>query len=433
MKDGPPSADATGTRPGRVPVQACIPEAKLAPVRGGRRRTVARTRLFESLSSAVATRRLTLLAAPPGTGKTTLLSSWIESGAAPPATAWLTLDEQDNSEPRFWQAAAAALDSAGVGDTAARGDAAPARPGAAAIGDVLARLDGDDPIVLVLDDFDELSDVRVLTGIAQLLKVAPPNFRLVAACRHDPPLQLQRLRVAGQVAELRAAPLAFTADEAKKLLVNQGLVLSNADVESLVARTEGWAGALALASLALRETDDPSRVVRDFAGDDRAVADYLASEVLAALPDDLCEFLVRTAVADKLCGELADTLLDEYGSGQILEDLERRNCFVIALDSRRRWYRCHRLFLELLRSRLAARPRREREDLHSRAARWHAENDHPVEAIRHAIAAQEWRFAADLAGERWLDVVLAGRGPALRPLLSRLPDELVERDAAIAV
>jgi len=134
MKEGPPSADATGTRPGRVPVQACIPEAKLAPVRGGRRRTVARTRLFESLSSAVATRRLTLLAAPPGTGKTTLLSSWIESGAAPPATAWLTLDEQDNSEPRFWQAAAAALDSAGVGDTAARGDAAPARPGAAAIG-----------------------------------------------------------------------------------------------------------------------------------------------------------------------------------------------------------------------------------------------------------------------------------------------------------
>ena len=433
MKDGPPSADATGTRPGRVPVQACIPEAKLAPVRGGRRRTVARTRLFESLSSAVATRRLTLLAAPLGTGKTTLLSSWIESGAAPPATAWLTLDEQDNSEPRFWQAAAAALDSAGVGDTAARGDAAPARPGAAAIGDVLARLDGDEPVVLVLDDFDELSDERVLTGIAQLLKVAPPNFRLVAACRHDPPLQLQRLRVAGQVAELRAAPLAFTADEAKKLLVNQGLVLSNADVESLVARTEGWAGALALASLALRETDDPSRVVRDFAGDDRAVADYLASEVLAALPDDLCEFLVRTAVADKLCGELADTLLDEYGSGQILEDLERRNCFVIALDSRRRWYRCHRLFLELLRSRLAARPRREREDLHSRAARWHAENDHPVEAIRHAIAAQEWRFAADLAGERWLDVVLAGRGPALRPLLSRLPDELVERDAAIAV
>ena len=210
-------------------------------------------------------------------------------------------------------------------------------------------------------------------------------------------------------------------------------MLSNADLESLVARTEGWAGALALASLALRETDDPSRVVRDFAGDDRAVADYLASEVLGALPDDLCEFLVRTAVSDTLCGELVDALLDEYGSGQVLEDLERRNCFVIALDSRRRWYRCHRLFLELLRSRLAARPRREREDLHSRAARWHADNDHPVEAIRHAIAAQEWRFAADLAGERWLDVVLAGRGPALRPLLSRLPDELVEREPAIAV
>ena len=309
----------------------------------------------------------------------------------------------------------------------------PTRRGAAAIGDVLARLDCEGLSVLVLDDFNELSDERVLAGITQLLKVAPPSFRLVVSCRRDPPLQLQRLRVAGQLAELRAAPLAFTADEARKLLGSQGLVLSNADIESLVARTEGWAGALALASLALRETDDPSRVVRDFAGDDRAVADYLASEVLAALPDDLCEFLVRTAVADKLCGELVDALLDEYGSGQVLEDLERRNCFVIALDSRRQWYRCHRLFLELLRSRLAARPRREREDLHSRAARWHADNDLPVEAIRHAIAAQEWRFAADLAGERWLDVVLAGRGPALRPLLSRLPDELIEREPAIAV
>ena len=152
--------------------------------------------------------------------------------------------------------------------------------------------------MLVLDDFDELSDERVLAGIAQLLKVAPPSFRLVVSSRHDPLLHLHRLRVAGQLAELRAAPLAFTVEEARKLLVNQGLVLSNADLESLVARTEGWAGALALASLALRETDDPSRVVRDFAGDDRAVADYLASEVLGALPDDLCEFLVRTAVAD---------------------------------------------------------------------------------------------------------------------------------------
>ncbi len=435
MKHEAPTANVAKTHPRRAPtLETRIPVAKLGPVHGGRRRTVARPRLFESLSSAVATRRLTLLAAPPGTGKTTLLSSWIECGAAPSATAWLTLDEQDNSEPRFWQAVVAALDSAGerrAGEAAL--ETPPTRRGAAAIGDVLARLDCEGLSVLVLDDFNELSDERVLAGITQLLKVAPPSFRLVVSCRRDPPLQLQRLRVAGQLAELRAAPLAFTADEARKLLGSQGLVLSNADIESLVARTEGWAGALALASLALRETDDPSRVVRDFAGDDRAVADYLASEVLAALPDDLCEFLVRTAVADKLCGELVDALLDEYGSGQVLEDLERRNCFVIALDSRRQWYRCHRLFLELLRSRLAARPRREREDLHSRAARWHADNDLPVEAIRHAIAAQEWRFAADLAGERWLDVVLAGRGPALRPLLSRLPDELIEREPAIAV
>ena len=174
-------------------------------------------------------------------------------------------------------------------------------------------------------------------------------------------------------------------------------------------------------------------IIRDFAGDDRAVADYLASEVLDALPDCLCDFLVRTSVSDEVCGELVDALLETDGGADVLADLERRNCFVIALDTRRKWYRYHRLFLELLRSRLATRPRSEREELHSRAARWHADNDRHVDAIRHAIAAQEWRFAVDLAGERWLDVVLAGRGPALRPLLSRLPEELIEREPAIAV
>jgi LuxR family transcriptional regulator, maltose regulon positive regulatory protein len=432
MKKTARSAEATAVvRQRRAPGgrRPAIPEGKLEPVPSGRRRVVARPRLLESLSSAVASRRLTLVAAPAGAGKTTLLGSWIESGAAPARTAWLALDQGDNVAERLWQGVAAALDRAGVWDAAEL----PARIDGAVIVECLGALEDGEPVVLVLDDFDELSNEDALAAIARLLKVAPPSFRLVVAARRDPPLQVHRLRLAGQLAELRAAPLAFTGDEARKLLANQGIALPSADVESLVVRTEGWAGALALASLALREADDPSRIVRDFAGDDRAVADYLAGEVLGALPDDLCDFLVRTAVVDELCGELVDALLDGYGGGEVLADLERRNCFVIALDSRRKWYRCHRLFLELLRSRLAARPRREREELHSRAAHWHAENDHPVEAIRHAIAAQEWRFAADLTGERWLDVVLAGRGPALRPLLARLPDELIEREPAIAV
>ena len=293
--------------------------------------------------------------------------------------------------------------------------------------------DRDEPVVLVLDDFQEVTDERVLAGIAQLLKVAPPCFRMVVATRRDPALPLHRLRLAAQLAELRAAPLAFTREEAQLLLTGHGVMLSNADVDSLVTRTEGWAGALALASLALRESDDPSRVVRDFGGDDRAVADYLSNEVLAALPENLCDFLVCTAIADEVCGELADAMLGEQGGAETLAELERRNCFVIALDSRRRWYRYHRLLLELLRSRLSARPRGECEELHARAARWHAANDRPADAIRHAISAQQWGFAADLAGERWLDVVLAGHGAALRPLLSRLPDELVEREPAIAV
>ncbi|HET6172774.1 MAG TPA: LuxR C-terminal-related transcriptional regulator [Gaiellales bacterium] len=413
-----------------------IPEAKIEPIREGRRRVVARARLFESLSAAVASHRLSLLAAPPGAGKTTLLSSWIESGAAPRCTAWVAIDEQDNCAERFWQAIVAALDRAGACDASALSKALAKCSFAAALDELFTFLGEtlkDEIVVLVLDDFQEVSDARVLDGVAQLLKLAPPNMRLVISSRRDPALPLHRLRLSGQLAEVRAAPLAFTPEEARQLFAGHGLLLSSADVDSLVVRTEGWAGALALAALALRETDDPSRIIRDFAGDDRVVADYLASEVLGALPADLCEFLVRTAVADELCGDLVDALLDQDGGSEILEELERRNCFVIGLGRRRQWYRYHRLFLELLRSRLAARPRREREELHSRAARWHADNDHPVEAIRHAISAQEWRFAADLAGERWLDVVLAGRGASLRPLLSRLPDELVEREPAIAV
>ena len=239
-----------------------IPDAKLAPLHTGRRRIVLRGRLFESLSAAVDSRRLTLIAAPPGSGKTTLLSSWIEAGAAPPRTAWLTLDGEDNAPERFWQGVLAALGSEA--------------PYAAAAGELTALLggaigDGDEPVVLVLDDFQEVFDERVLAGIAQLLKVAPAAFRLVVASRRDPALPLHRLRLAAQLAELRAAPLAFTREEARLLLTDHGVMLPSAEVDSLVARTEGWAGALALAGLALRESDDPGRVVRDFAGDDRAV------------------------------------------------------------------------------------------------------------------------------------------------------------------
>jgi LuxR family maltose regulon positive regulatory protein len=441
MEERTRTADAPAlARPRRGPAatRPSIPHAKLEPMRAGRRRFVTRARLFERLSSAVDSRRLTLVTAPPGSGKTTLLSSWIDMGAAPERTAWLTLDEEDNAPERFWQGVLVALDRTRPGQAAGLAEMMPRLSATAMPVELTALLDDaigdcDGPVVLVLDDVQEVSDKRVLAGIAQLLKLAPARFRLVVASRREPQLPLHRLRLAAQLAELGAAPLAFTPEEARQLLTSHGVMLSSADVDSLVSRTEGWAGALALASLALRESDDPSRIVRDFGGDDRAVADYLASEVLEALPDDLRDFLVRTATTDTLCGDLADAMLGEDGGAETLAELERRNCFIIALDTRRRWYRYHRLFLELLRSRLAARPRREREELHARAARWHSGNDQPVEAIGHAISAQQWRFAADLASERWLDVVLAGRGAALRPLLSRLPDELVEREPAIAV
>jgi len=211
MTERTPTADASPiARPPLGPAAAghCIPAAKLEPLRLGRRRVVTRARLLESLSAAVDSRRLTLVAAPPGSGKTTLLSSWIEAGAAPVRTAWLTVDEEDNAPERFWQGVLVALDPASAGSL---------RPLASARlpGELTALLDraigdGDEAVVLVLDDFQEVSDERVLAGITQLLKVAPPCFRLVIASRRDPALPLHRLRLAAQLAELRAAPLAFT-------------------------------------------------------------------------------------------------------------------------------------------------------------------------------------------------------------------------------
>ena len=341
MTERTPTADASPIARlpfGQAATSHSIPAAKLEPLRVGRRRIVTRARLLESLSAAVDSRRLTLVAAPPGSGKTTLLSSWIEAGAAPARTVWLTLDEEDNAPERFWQGVLVALDPALAGSS-------PPLPSARLPGELTALLDraignGDEPVVLVLDDFQEVTDERVLAGVAQLLKVAPPCFRMVIASRRDPALPLHRLRLAAQLAEVRAAPLAFTREEARLLLTGHGVMLSATDVDSLVARTEGWAGALALASLALRESDDPSRVMRDFGGDDRAVGDYLSNEVLAALPENLCDFLVRTAVVDEICGELADAHAGRAGrrrdagrarAAQLLRDRARQPQALVSL------------------------------------------------------------------------------------------------------
>jgi LuxR family maltose regulon positive regulatory protein len=400
-------------------------------------RVVRRPRLVESLAVAVSTRRLTLVAGPAGGGKTTLLTSWIADGVAPKTTAWLTLDAHDDTPQRFWSAVLQSLAHAGalVDGRVVDAVATPSlTPSIDLVPLVAAELsEGEDVVALVLDDFHLISDKRVLEGVGELLAIAPSRLRVVIASRRDPRLPLPRLRVAGELAELRAAALSFTQDEARQLMAGHGLALSRGDLDALVARTEGWAAALAMAAVALRAADEPSATIQRFAGDDRAVSDYLASEVLATRDPASLDFLLRTAVVDEITGSLADALTGGEGGGDVLAELERGDCFVVALDGHGRWYRYHRLFLDLLRSRLARLPKAERDELHARAAHWLAANGAVVEAMQQAIAAQDWRFAADLVADHWLDAFLVGRSAALRPLLESLPREFAEREPGIAV
>jgi LuxR family maltose regulon positive regulatory protein len=434
MTSTPSPSRPSGRDSGRR-AHLAIPPAKLEPPQL-RHRVVRRERLLERLSAAVAGCRVTLVAGPPGAGKTTLLASWTSAGSVPGRPAWVSLDRHDDSPARFWSTVVAALAGVGALPDARLVDAiaSPAFP--ALLGELpaslAAALADDAPVVLVLDDFHEISDARLLDGMATIVRLAPPPFRLVLATRRDPDLPLPRLRLSGQLGEVRADALAFTADETRKLLAGRGRPLGDREVALLLERTEGWAGALALAAMTIGG-DDPAPAISRFAGDDRAVADYLASEVLDSLPEETRDFLVATSVVDRICGGLADAITGEDTGAATLEDLARANCFVLASGDGDAWFRYHVLFREFLRSRLARLPEHDRRELHARAATWLAWNDHPVEAMPHAVAAEEWSFAGNLVADHWVDAHLTGHSAVLRPLLKMLPPQLAEQDPAVAV
>ncbi len=399
-------------------------------------RMVARARLFELLDAGVQG-PVTLLTAPAGAGKSVLLASWARSARLPGPVAWVSLDHADSDPTRFWAYVLAALRRSGaVPAKAILRTLAPPRPDAVAaflplLVDGLARLDG--PVVLVLDDFHELSGPAVAYGVDFLLRVAPPQLRLVIATRADPALPLlSRLRVSGALVELRAAELAFTAGEAAELLAGHGLALPDADLALLHARTEGWAAGLRLAALALHGQPDPSRAVAALAGSDRTIADFLVAEVLDRQPAQLRDFLLRTCVADRISGALADALTGRQDGDRTLDWLERSNLFVVALGPGRAWYRYHHLFVELLRYELRRQAPGEVAGLHRRAARWHAAHGFPVEAIRHALDAEDWDQAAELLVEHGVGLGLRGQSVTIRQLYERLPGEVVRANPELA-
>jgi len=396
-------------------------------------RVVPRERLVGQLSGG---RRLTLVDAPAGWGKTTLLAEW--RAASEGRIAWLALDRADNDPRLFWAYVVEALRTVEP-DVGANAEALLRVPGAGVVDAALATLLNElcllgQPVTLVLDDYHLVTDGSVHDGMSFLIEHLPPTLRVVVATRSDPPLPLARLRGRGELVEIRAADLRFRDEEARALFNGAlGLTLDAGDVARLQARTEGWAAGLCLAALSLRGRTDARSFIDDFAGDDRHIVDYLGSEVVATQAIEVREFLLRTSILDRLCGPLCDAVTDGIGSARMLERIERANLFLVPLDSRREWYRYHHLFGDLLRHELLRSEPDLVPELHRRASRWCRDAGLTDEAIRHAAAAGDVAEAGELVARHWLLATDQGHQGTVFQWLDALPASAVAGDARLCL
>jgi LuxR family transcriptional regulator, maltose regulon positive regulatory protein len=408
---------------------------------GSRRGLVPRPRLTERLDRGSAS-KLTLVSAPAGFGKTTLLTEWLAAGPATPPgerlVAWLSLDRADNNPASFWTYVIAALRTvaSGVGESALPLLQAP-QP--SQIETVLTVLLNDlaataSDIVLVLDDYHVIDASDAQDGMAFLLNHLPPRLHVVIASRSDPALPLARWRARGELVEVRAAELRFTPAEAAAYLnETMGLQLTARDVAALEGRTEGWIAALQLAALSMQGRDDVTGFIAGFAGDDRYVVDYLAEEVLARQPDRVQAFLLQTSILGRLSGPLCDAVTGQGGGKAMLEALDRGNLFLVPLDDRRRWYRYHHLFADVLQARLLDEQPGQVPDLHRRASAWYEQNGEQSVAIGHALAAEDFQRAADLV-ELAISVMSQTRQEAtVRSWLEMIPDEVIQVRPVLSV
>jgi LuxR family transcriptional regulator, maltose regulon positive regulatory protein len=390
---------------------------------------VPRRRLVEALGEGLARGRV-LVCAPAGSGKTALLADWARHGGRP--VAWLSLDAGDNDPTRFWRHLVAAVGRArpGASGLAAPLLGTPASPSpeglVTALINELADQPSDDEAVLVLDDYHLIDSQPVHGSVLFLVEHLPPGLRMVLSSRADPPLPLARLRARGQLAELRAADLRFTADEAAALLREAiGTDLPGQAVAALTARTEGWAAGLQLAGLSLRGQQDKAGFVAAFSGSHRYVLDYLTDEVLERQDEQVRGFLLETSVLERLTGELCEAVTGRADSQAMLEQVERAGLFLVPLDEVRGWWRYHHLFADLLRARLPQQQPGRVMELHRAAAGWHEEHGLADDALRHAAAAGETAWAARLI-ERYFDATyLQGQRATIQRWLATLPAELV--------
>jgi LuxR family maltose regulon positive regulatory protein len=373
--------------------------------------------------------KLTLISAPAGFGKSTLLAEWLATKTGGSVTAWLSLDSGDIDPVAFWTQVIAALQIArpGIGASAMSMLESPDHSIEAVLAPLLNELDAlPDETVLVLDDYHTVDSPDVQAGMTFVLDHLPAHVRVVIASRTDPALPLARMRARGELIEIRAGDLRFTPDEADAYFNGVlGLGLTPIDVAALEGRTEGWVAALQLAGLSMQGRDDVTGFIASFAGDDRYIVDYLVEEVLHREPDEVRSFLLQTSILARMSGPLCDAVTGQAGGQATLEALHRRNLFLIPLDDRRRWYRYHHLFADVLLARLMDERPEAVAALHQRAAEWHEQHGERLEAIRHAIAGRDFARAADLVELAIPATRRARQESVLRHWLDALPDDQV--------
>src|SRR5580700_3824901 len=371
-----------------------------------------------------AQKRVTIVSAPAGTGKTSLLRAWADRPGQDCQVAFVTVRPGQHDMPLFWLTVLGAVRAAaGSGEDDAQLPAvAPGSSGDAMVDRVLSELgESGARFVLVIDDLHELSSPDAAAQVTALLTRLPPDVRAVVATRRDLPLRLHKLRLAGDLAEIRAAQLRFTEPETRQLLAAAGIALPEHTTAMLHQRTEGWAAGLRLAALSLAGHSDPERFVAEFSGSDRTVAEYLMAEMLERQPPEVLRLLLRTSVLDRVNGELADLLTGATGSERMLLDLEDANAFVVSLDPGRTWFRYHRMFGDLLRLELRRTMPADVAGLHQLAAHWLAARGQAADAIGHLQAAGAWDDAARMLTDHALSLTLDGQAGTVTALLRSFP------------
>jgi LuxR family maltose regulon positive regulatory protein len=382
--------------------------------------------LLAALDRAV-TRKVTIISAPAGSGKTSLLRAWADRQGRRHRLALLQVQRDQQDAQQFWLALLDAVRHAYA--TTGRAGPSAATPdfnAPAMVDRVLSELadagqDAGQGLTLVIDDLHELNAPEALAQLSRLLTSLPPHVHAMLTTRHDLRLGLHQLRLAGELAEIRAADLRFSERETRELLAASGIALSEAGAGLLHQRTEGWAAGLRLAAISLAGHPDPERFVAEFSGSDRTVAEYLVAEMLVRQPGEVQDLLLRTCMLDRVNGELADLLTGRPGSERILLDLADANAFVVPLDPERTWFRYHHLFGDLLRLELRRTLPAEAPALHRRAAQWFIRQGQVVDAIRHTQAAGDWADAARLLADHSFSLTLDGQAQTMQALVRAFP------------